>query len=121
MPARVKADSTRLIHISTLCLSKLGRSTFRGISLKSVGWTVGVVDGADGVCERRTASNAAATDVSVAAFTVASTRALMEAGSIAAAGCVAADSKKASSLGVGDGDGVFVARFRSRAWGEGKR
>ena len=114
MPARVKADSTRLIHISTLCLSKLGRSTFRGISLKSVGWTVGVVDGAAGAWERRTASNAAATEVSVAAFTVASTRALMEAGSIVVAGCVDAESKKGSSLGVGDGDGVLVSRFLSR-------
>ena len=68
-----------------------------------------------------TASNAAATDVSVAAFTVASTRALMDAGSIAAACDAVVELKKASSLAVGDGDGVRDARCLRRACGDGNR
>ena len=67
-----------------------------------------------------TASSDCDTDASVAAFTVASTRALMDAGSIAAEDAVV-ETKKASSLAVGEGDGVRAARFLRRACGEGYR
>ena len=69
----------------------------------------------------RRASRDCATDASVAAFTVASTRALIDAGSIVVAVNGVGVSKKGSSRGVGDGDGVRVARALSRACGEGKR
>ena len=59
------------------------------------------------------------TDASVAAFTVASTRALIAAGSMAVVEAVEGGSKNASSLGVGDGDGVRFARLRMRVWGDG--
>ena len=116
MPALVNADSTRLIQISTLALSNLGKSTFRGISRKSDGWGVGSVAGAVvAVCISLTASNDWETADSVAAFTVASTRALMDAGSIAVAEVGAVEVKKASSFGVGEGDGVREARCLRRA------
>ena len=69
-------------------------------------------------CMSLTASNDWDTEASVAAFTVASTRALMDAGSITD-DAVDVETKKASSLGVGEGDGVREARFLRRAWGEG--
>ena len=120
MPALVNADSTRLIQISTLALSNLGKSTFRGISRKSDGWGVGSVAGAVvAVCISLTASNDCETADSVAAFTVASTKALMDAGSIAAAVVAVVEVKKASSFGVGEGDGVRAARFLIRVCGEG--
>ena len=113
MPARVKADSTLLIHVSMLDLSREGRSTFLGISRKSEGWTAGVAVAAAAAVadERRTASRAAATDVSVAALTVASTNALMAAGSMAEDVDAFVVSKKTPSGAVGDGVGVLVARF----------
>ena len=117
IPARVNADSTLRIHVSILALSREGKSTFLGTSLKSEGCTDGwggAVDAVD-ADERRTASNAAATDVSVAALTVASTNALMEAGSMAEDADVVVDSKKGPPGAVGDGDGVLVALFLSLA------
>ena len=119
MPALVNADSIRLIQISMLALSKLGRSTFRGTSRKSEGCTVGA-EGVGVGCISLTASNDCETEASVAAFTVASTRALIEAASIFE-GDDGVETKKGSSLGVGEGDGVLVARFLILVCGDGKR
>ena len=66
------------------------------------------------LCMSLKASRDWATDASVAAFTVASTRALMDAGSMARDEAVEAGMKNASSLGVGEGDGVRAARFLMR-------
>ena len=100
-----------------LALSNAGRSTFLGTKRKSEGWTVveAVVAAA---WERRTASKEAATAVSVVALTVASTNALIAAGSMAA-DAVVAEGKKAPSGAVGEGVGVLVALLRIRACGEG--
>ena len=113
MPALVKADSTRRIQISMFALSNEGKSTFLGTKRKSDGWTVvaAVVAGAAAACDRRTASSDAAIDVSVAALTVASTKALIEAGSMAKSE-VSSEGKKVPAGAVGDGVGVLVARFR---------
>ena len=82
---------------------------------KSVGWIVGGVGAAVGwLCMSLGASKDWETDASVAAFTVASTRALIAAGSMAVVEAVEGGSKNASSLGVGDGDGVRFARFLMR-------
>ena len=70
------------------------------------------------VCDKRTASRDAAIDVSVAAFTVASTRALMASGSMVKS-VEGSRWKKVSGVAVGDGVGVLVARFRILACGDG--
>ena len=63
----------------------------------------------------------AATDCSEAARTVASTSALMEAGSMTDDVDVSVDSKKGPSVAVGDGVGVLVALFLILACGDGYR
>ena len=79
---------------------------------------VPVAGAADAACDRRTASRDAAIEVSVAAFTVASTNALMASGSMmrSVGGSFA---KKVPGVAVGDGVGVLVARFLILACGDG--
>ena len=120
IPALVKADSILLIHISMLLLSSAGSSVLRGTRRKSEGCGVAAV--AVAANEIRTASRAAATDVSVAALTVASTSAFIEAGSILMEFEVvegAEDGKNASSEGVGEGVGVRSLLALSLACGDG--
>ena len=89
----------------------------RGMRRKSDGCTAGVAAAVAvaAVEVSRTASRAAATDDSVAALTVASTNALMEAGSIVNGFVDAVDEKKTSSVGVGEGEGVLSLLALKRA------
>ena len=84
IPALVNADSARRIQISMFALSNDGKSTFRGTRRSSEGCGTGAAaaEAAAAVCEILTVSRAAATDASVAALTVDSTKALMAAASM---------------------------------------